>query len=94
MGPGVLTLPLLLPQVDGMVTVSDLDLVHAVRFAMLRMKLVIEPSGALGLAAMMSGKANVTGRVGIIVSGGNVDAEMLRWILLEDGERPSLPPEP
>ena len=94
MGPGVLTLPLLLQHVDGMVTVSDLDLVHAVRFAMLRMKLVIEPSGALGLAAMMSGKANVTGRVGIIVSGGNVDAEMLRWILMEDGERPSVPPEP
>ena len=94
MGPGVLTLPLLLQHVDGMVTVSDLDLVHAVRFAMLRLKLVIEPSGALGLAAMMSGKAGVTGRVGIIVSGGNVDAEMLRWILLEDGERPSVPPEP
>ena len=94
MGPGVLTLPLLHQHVDGMVTVSDLDLVHAVRFAMLRMKLVIEPSGALGLAAMMSGKAKVTGRVGIIVSGGNVDAEMLRWILMEDGERPSVPPEP
>ncbi len=94
MGPGVLTLPLLLQHVDGMVTVSDLDLVHAVRFAMLRMKLVIEPSGALGLAAMMSGKVSITGRVGIIVSGGNVDAEMLRWILMEDGERPSVPPEP
>ena len=94
MGPGVLTLPLLLQHVDGMVTVSDADLVHAVRFAMLRLKLVIEPSGALGLAAMMSGKAGVTGRVGIIISGGNVDAEMLRWILMEDGERPSAPPEP
>ncbi len=94
MGPGVLTLPLLLQHVDGMVTVSDLDLVHAVRFAMLRMKLVIEPSGALGLAAMMSGKVSITGRVGIIVSGGNVDAEMLRWILMEDGARPSVPPEP
>ena len=77
-----------------MVTVSDAELVAAVRFAMLRMKLVIEPSGALGLAAMMSGKAGVTGRVGIIISGGNVDAEMLRWILLEDGERPSVPPVP
>jgi hypothetical protein len=43
---------------------------------------------------MMSGKAGVSGRVGIIISGGNVDAEMLRWILLEDGERPSVSPEP
>ncbi len=94
MAPGALTFPLLLQHVDGMVTVSDADLVAAVRFAMLRMKLVIEPTGALALAAMMSGKAGVTGRVGIIVSGGNVDAEMLRWILTEDGERPSVPPEP
>jgi threonine dehydratase len=93
-GPGRLTFPLLLQQVDDMVTVSDDELVQAVRFAMLRMKLVIEPSGALGLAAMMSGKAGVSGRVGIIISGGNVDAEMLRWILLEDGERPSVSPEP
>ncbi len=94
MAPGALTFPLLLQYVDGMVTVSDADLIAAVRFAMLRMKLVIEPTGALALAAMMSGKAGVTGRVGIIISGGNVDAEMLRWILTEDGERPSVPPEP
>ncbi len=94
MGPGALTFPLLLQEVNGMVTVTDDDLVAAVRFALLRLKLVIEPSGALGLAAMMSGKANVSGRVGIIISGGNVDAEMLRWILMEDGERPSAPPEP
>jgi threo-3-hydroxy-L-aspartate ammonia-lyase len=94
MGPGTLTFPLLLQHVDGMVTVSDADLVRAVRFALLRLKLVIEPSGALALAAMMSGKAGVTGRVGIVVSGGNVDADMLRWILMEDGERPSVPPEP
>ena len=94
MAPGALTFPLLLQEVNGMVTVSDDDLIQAVRFALLRLKLVIEPSGALGLAAMMSGKAGVTGRVGIIVSGGTVDAEMLRWILMADGERPSVPPEP
>jgi threo-3-hydroxy-L-aspartate ammonia-lyase len=94
LGPGVLTFPLLLQHVSGMVTVSDYDLIQAVRFALLRLKLVMEPSGALGLAAMLSGKAGVSGRVGIIVSGGNVDAEMLRWILMEDGERPSVPPEP
>ena len=94
MGPGELTFPLLLQHVDGMVTVSDADLIQAVRFAVLRLKLVIEPSGALGLAAMMSGKAGVSGRVGIIVSGGNVDAEMLRWILMDDADRPSVPPEP
>jgi threo-3-hydroxy-L-aspartate ammonia-lyase len=94
MGPGAYTFPLMLQHVDGMVTVSDADLIAAVRFAMLRLKLVVEPSGALGLAALMSGKAGVTGRVGVIISGGNVDAAMLRWILMEDGERPSVPPEP
>jgi threo-3-hydroxy-L-aspartate ammonia-lyase len=94
MAPGALTFPLLLQHVDAMVTVSDADLVRAVRFALLRMKLLMEPSGALGLAALMSGTAAVTGRVGIIVSGGNVDAEMLRWILLDDDARPAIPPEP
>lgn len=94
MGPGSLTFPLLLQHVDDMVTVSDDDLVAAVRFALIRLKLVIEPSGALGLAALMTGKAGVSGRVGVIVSGGNVDPEMLRWILLDDSERPTVPPEP
>lgn len=94
MGPGALTFPLLLQHVDDMVTVSDDDLVAAVRFALIRLKLVIEPSGALGLAALMTGKARVSGRVGVIVSGGNVDPDMLRWILLDDSERPSVPPEP
>jgi threo-3-hydroxy-L-aspartate ammonia-lyase len=94
LAPGTLTFPLLLQHVDAMVTVSDAELIAAVRFALLRMKLVIEPSGALGLAAVMSGKVRSTGRIGVIVSGGNVDPEMLRWILLDDGERPSDPPEP
>jgi threo-3-hydroxy-L-aspartate ammonia-lyase len=94
LAPGALTFPLLLEHVDEMVTVSDADLVAAVRFAMLRMKLVIEPSGVLGLAALMSGAVKLTGHVGVIISGGNVDAEMLRWILLDDADRPALPPEP
>jgi threo-3-hydroxy-L-aspartate ammonia-lyase len=94
LGPGRLTFPMMLQNVDSMITVSDNDLIAAVRFAMLRLKLVIEPSGALGLAALMSGKANVSGRVGVIISGGNVDPEMLNWILLDDAVRPPVPPEP
>ncbi len=92
MGPGAYTFPLMLQHVDAMVTVPDAALVTAVRFAMLRLKLVLEPSGALGLAALMSGAAGVSGRVGVILSGGNVDAAMLRWILMDDADRPSLPP--
>jgi threonine dehydratase len=57
------------------VTVSDDDLRDAMRFAFERLKLVLEPSGAAGLAALLSKKLQLAGkRVGVIISGGNVDA--------------------
>jgi threo-3-hydroxy-L-aspartate ammonia-lyase len=56
------------------VTVSDAELIDAMRFAAERMKIVVEPSGALGMAAAMTGKVPVAGkRVGVIISGGNTD---------------------
>ncbi len=71
---GTLTFPLVRANVDDMVTVSDDDLVHTMRFLWERMKLVVEPTGALGLAAALRGKIEVKGRrVGVILSGGNVD---------------------
>ncbi len=71
---GTLTFPLVRQNVDDMATVSDDDLVRAMRFVWERMKLVVEPTGVLGLAAAFSGKLDVTGkRVGVILSGGNVD---------------------
>ncbi|HSB60362.1 MAG TPA: threo-3-hydroxy-L-aspartate ammonia-lyase [Vicinamibacteria bacterium] len=71
---GVLTFPLVRANVDDMVTVSDGDLVEVMRFLWERTKLVVEPTGALGLAAAWTGKADVAGRrVGAILSGGNVD---------------------
>ena len=71
---GEITFPLVLQNVDDMLTVSDEDLVHSMRFVWERMKLVIEPTGALGLAAAYRGKVPVAGkRVGVILSGGNVD---------------------
>jgi threonine dehydratase len=73
---GQLTFPLVRQNVDDMVTVSDPDLVRAMRFVWERMKLVVEPTGVLGLAAALAGKVDVAGRrVGVIVSGGNVDLE-------------------
>ncbi|HXK11607.1 MAG TPA: serine dehydratase, partial [Vicinamibacteria bacterium] len=54
--------------------VSDDDLVRAMRFVWERVKLVVEPTGVLGLAAAFAGKADVKGkRVGVALSGGNVD---------------------
>jgi len=71
---GKLTFPLVQANVDDMLTVSDADLVETMRFLWERMKLVVEPTGVLGLAAAYRGKVEVAGRrVGAIVSGGNVD---------------------
>lgn len=71
---GTLTFPLVRKYVDDMVTVSDDDLVRTMRFLWERMKIVVEPTGALGLAAAYCGRIAVRGqRVGVILSGGNVD---------------------
>jgi threonine dehydratase len=71
---GKLTFPLVLGNVDDMATASDAQLVEAMRFAWERMKLVVEPTGVLGLAAALAGTVPVAGlRVGVILSGGNVD---------------------
>ncbi len=74
--PGELTFSIVSTLADGIVTVTDDELREAMRFAFERMKIVIEPSGAAGLAAVMSGKLDVRDKsVGIIISGGNVDIE-------------------
>ena len=71
---GSVTFPLVLHHVDDMVTVPDSALVDAMRFVWQRMKLIIEPTGALALAAVLSGAVEAKGaRVGVLVSGGNVD---------------------
>jgi threonine dehydratase len=71
---GQLTFPLVRQHVDDMVTVPDDDLVRAMRFVWERMKLVVEPTGVLGLAAALGGRVEVAGkRTGVVLSGGNVD---------------------
>jgi threonine dehydratase len=71
---GQLTFPVIQTLVDDIVTVSDAQLVEAMRFAAARMKMVIEPTGALAMAAAMQGVVDVRGkRVGVLISGGNID---------------------
>jgi threonine dehydratase len=71
---GRLTFPLVLANVHDFLTVSDAELVEAMRFLWERMKLVVEPTGALATAGVLSGRLDTRGaRVGIILSGGNVD---------------------
>ncbi len=72
--PGDVTFGILREHAAGIATVTDEELVDAMRFVFERMKLVIEPSGAAALAAVINHKIPVEGkRVGIIISGGNVD---------------------
>ncbi len=78
---GALTFPLVMTYVDDMVTVSETAIGEAVRFLFFRTKLVVEPSGALGVAALLSGAVHLNGHVGVILSGGNVDAATMRLIL-------------
>jgi len=75
---GSLTFPLILKNVDGVVTVSEEKIVEAMRMVWERMKIIIEPSSAVPLAAILEKKVDVKGKkVGIILSGGNVDLERL-----------------
>gem|GEM_PF-3957436 len=77
-----ITFPLVLKYVDEMQTVSEQAIMEAVKWFFYRMKLVFEPSGALGLAALLAHKIDIPGRIGIIIiSGGNIDADTLSLIL-------------
>ena len=71
---GRLTFPVIQALVQGVLTVSDAQLVETMRFFATRMKLVVEPTGCLAAAAVLQRATDLRGqRVGIIVSGGNVD---------------------
>jgi threonine dehydratase len=77
---GELTFPIIRQYVDDIVTAGEAEIIAAMRTIWERMKLVVEPSAAVPLAAVLSGRANLTGkRVGIILSGGNVDLDSLPW---------------
>jgi len=74
---GKLTFPIVLRYVDDMLTVTDAELTRAMFFLWERMKIVVEPTGALAFTALLTGKVSVKNlRVGVVLSGGNVD---LRW---------------
>lgn len=71
---GEYTFPIIQKKVDDILTVSDGELVSCMRFFAERMKMVVEPAGCLGFAAALAHKEHLLGkRVGIIISGGNVD---------------------
>jgi threonine dehydratase len=78
---GDITFPIILDHVEQVVTVSEKSIVAAMRLVWERMKIIIEPSSAVPLAALLEKKINSRyQRVGIIISGGNVDLDHLPWI--------------
>lgn len=71
---GQITFPIIRHDVDDILTASDAELVDAMRFLAGRMKIVVEPTGCLGFAAARQQKAQLRGRrIGVLLSGGNVD---------------------
>ncbi|MDQ3188646.1 MAG: pyridoxal-phosphate dependent enzyme, partial [Pseudomonadota bacterium] len=72
--PGRFTFPVIQALVDDVLTVSDAHLVSTMRFFAERMKMVVEPTGCLAAAAALEGGLDVRGKkVGVILSGGNID---------------------
>lgn len=80
--PGKLTFPIVQALVERILLVSDEEMIAALRFMLERMKILVEPSGAVGAAALFQHKYDFTGqRVGVILSGGNVDLTKLgQWL--------------
>lgn len=81
--PGEITFPILQKNLEDIVVVDDAQVAQAMRYAFSVLKLVIEPGGAVGLAALLSGKID-GGTTGLVVSGGNVDPELFNQILRGD----------
>jgi len=80
--PGTMTFPILQQTAEDVLTVSDPEIVSAIKFMLFRMKLLVEPSGAAAAAAVMQRKLPPeTRRVGVILSGGNIDSQVLAALL-------------
>ncbi len=79
--PGELTWPIN-RRLAGAATVTDAEVAEAMRFAFRWLKLVIEPGGAVSLAALLAGKVEAKGMTtGIVLSGGNVDPGLFSAII-------------
>ncbi|HEV7803525.1 MAG TPA: threo-3-hydroxy-L-aspartate ammonia-lyase [Burkholderiales bacterium] len=80
--PGDLTFPLIMRYVADMLTVDDTELLRTMWYLWERMKIIVEPTGALGAAAALEGKLDLRDRrVGVVLSGGNADLKQLCRLL-------------
>jgi threo-3-hydroxy-L-aspartate ammonia-lyase len=82
--PGDLTFPITRANADDVLTVTDEEIVEAMRFMLFRMKLLVEPSGAAAAAAVFFKKLpEDMKRIGVVLSGGNIDSDVLSRLLTE-----------
>ncbi|HEX5210100.1 MAG TPA: pyridoxal-phosphate dependent enzyme, partial [Pseudolabrys sp.] len=80
--PGELTFPINRELIGAGITASDAEVAAAVRYAFHELKLVVEPGGAIGLAALLAGKLDVKGKVVVgVLSGGNVDPDLFAKLI-------------
>src|SRR6185436_19767345 len=84
--PGALTFPITQENAEEVLTVTDDEIVAAMKFMLFRMKVLVEPSGAAAAAAVLAAKLPQNcRRVGVVLSGGNVDEDLLSRLLTDDG---------
>jgi threonine dehydratase len=82
--PGELTFPITRQNAEDVLTVTDDEIIAAMRFMLFRMKMLVEPSGAAAAAAVMFGKLpQDCARIGVVLSGGNVDDDLLARLLTQ-----------
>ncbi len=79
--PGEITFEINRRLLDAVVTVSDAEIRQTMRLLLERMKILVEPSGACALAAVLSGRTGLQGRIGVVLSGGNVEIAALPALL-------------
>jgi threonine dehydratase len=79
--PGVLNFEIIKDMVDEVVTVSDDETARAILVLLERAKMVVEPSGATGVAAILAGKIKAEGPTAVILSGGNIDPMILERVI-------------
>lgn len=77
--PGEVTFEILKDELDGVILISEAEIMEALKYVITRMKIVIEPSSALVVAALMQGRIPLEGikKAGLIISGGNIDPKLL-----------------
>ncbi len=83
--PGALTFPITSANANDVLTVSDEEIISAIAFMLFRMKLLVEPSGAAAAAAVFAAKVPTDcKRVGVVLSGGNIDSDMLCRVVIKE----------